>query len=954
MSRFVALLVLLAGPMVALAQPTGLLLRGVVASEALVRIAEAAGANVVFDPALPGLDRRVWCGETSAIDTEALLRCVTEAAGLDFVRRSSGTYVVTRATVEALPTGGLVGAVVDAETRAPLPLAHIQLVSGGMSNAMASDGAAGNGTLTNGTTTDGTGAFAVDGLVPGRYRMGVSYVGYEDARVEVVVPPGGAARARVVLQPVAVQSGAVVVEGIQAPLPSAVLGVAGTMSAEGSSVAEVEVGMGLAAQAPRSTSDAIASSVGVLGLTSRSVLDGLSIQGGDDGEHPLRLDGAVVYEPVALGTLVGALSPLAIGQVTVRKAGYGVEHGSTLAGVVEAEHATAGPPAGQAFAVTVEGDPVAVGAQARHRAALGQGREAVTTLALRQSTWSLWRPPALGTTLDRWNVLDPVLSTQFLDTSALSFDSSTRGSAVDFADLHAANRLTLGPLQTLRASVYHGRSRVDTDLLAIEAIERPGTSSVALSRDRYAWRNTAASLRYDAVVSPRWSIRARLAAHRHTLDQRYDAVTGLITQADEPDLDDVATQLNRVLLGLPDVGNANRIGEATLSGEAEVRLAPGYAVRFGAEVTGGWHRLELSSGEAAALRDLDATSRHGRVATYASGHRLLNGRWTVEPGVRLTVLTGSGRVVAEPRASLRYDALPDDRLGGLPLRGVAARLAAGVYRQFVSRYELATFGPSALVPEIALWVPTPDDLAPPVALHLAGELLWQRAGWTVRAEGYAKATPHLYALDFPVVFDGEGVPLTETAAILREGEGRAAGVGLRIERQQPRWAAQGGLALSVAEQRIPERFGGRWVAVPWEEPLRADLALDVALWGTRTGEGLVARTRGLVVAGRSWAFRRAYYDLLPTFSGRMAAGGVDLSRPDEDILPALLTVDAGLAYTARIRGARVEVAAEVANVLGRRNVLDTSVVLGRMARGSATSVRTYPGVQPSLRVRLTF
>ncbi|MEM8600098.1 MAG: carboxypeptidase regulatory-like domain-containing protein [Bacteroidota bacterium] len=954
MFRFVALLALLAGPMMALAQPTGLLLRGVVASEALVRIAEAGRANVVFDPALPGLDQRVWCGETSAVDTEALLRCVTEAAGLDFVRRSSGTYVVTRAAVEPLPTGGLVGAVVDAETRAPLPLAHIQLFSGGMSNAMASDGAAANGTLTNGTATDGTGAFAVDGLVPGRYRMGVSYVGYEDARVEVVVPPGGAARTRVALRPVAVQSGAAVVDGIQAPLPSAVLGVARMAASTAGEVAEVEVGPGLAAQGPRPTSDAIASSVGVLGLASRSVLDGLSIQGGDDGEHPLRLDGATVYEPVALGTLVGALSPLAIGQVTVRKAGYGVEHGSTLAGVVEAEHATAGPPEGQAFAVTVEGDPVAVGAQARHRLALGRGREAVTTLALRQSTWSLWRPPALGTTLDRWNVLDPVLSIQFLETGALRFDPSTRGSTVDFSDLHAATRVTLGPLRTLRASVYHGGSRIDTDLLALEETERAEVSSIALSRDRYAWSNTAASLRYDAVVSPRWSLRARLAAHRHTLDQRYDAVTGLVTRAEQPNLDDVTEQLNRVLLGLPDVGNANRIGEATLSGEVEVRLAPAYAVRFGAEVTAGWHRLELSSGEAAALRDLDATSRQGRVATYASVRRLLNGRWTVEPGVRLTVLTGSGRVVAEPRASLRYDALPDDRLAGLPLRGVAARLAAGVYRQFVSRYELATFGPSALVPEIALWVPTPDDLAPPVALHFAGELLWQRAGWTVRAEGYAKATPHLYALDFPVVFDGEGAPLTEAAAILREGEGRAAGIGLRLERQRPRWAAQGGLAVSVAEQRIPERFAGRWVAVPWEEPLRADLALDVALWGTRTGDGLVARTRGLVVAGRSWAFRRAYYDLLPTFGGREAVGDVDLSRPDEDVLPALVTVDAGLAYTVRVRGMRVEIAAEVANVLGRRNVLDTSLALSDLDQGSATTVRTYPGVQPSLRVRLTF
>ncbi len=109
--------------------------------------------------------------------------------------------------------------------------------------------------------------------------------------------------------------------------------------------------------------------------------------------------------------------------------------------------------------------------------------------------------------------------------------------------------------------------------------------------------------------------------------------------------------------------------------------------------------------------------------------------------------------------------------------------------------------------------------------------------------------------------------------------------------------------------------------------------------------------RGLGVWGRSWTFRRAYYDVLPAL-GVTQLGAFTLDRPEADRLPPRLAFDVGIALARTVAGARVELAADVANVLGRRDVLDWW--LHPDADGALVPVtRTLPGRQPSLRLRVT-
>ncbi|MEM7788326.1 MAG: carboxypeptidase-like regulatory domain-containing protein [Bacteroidota bacterium] len=909
-----------------------IVLRGVPARAALAEIAQVARVGVVFDPTLPRLDTPVWCDGT---DAALLLRCVAAAAGLDVVQRSSGTYVVTVSAVEAAALGGIVGSVVDAETQAPLPGAYVRLV-----------GASG------GTAADAIGAFAVGQLRPGTYTLAVSFVGYATAQIEATVGPGGEARARVALRPEAVRARPVVVEGLQAPLPSDRLGAEATVASarppgdapRGASAAPL-TGAPLPTRPPRRTADATTPGPGALGIAGRSVLDGLSIQGADDGDHPLRLDGATVYEPVAFGTLVGALSPLAVGRATIRKAGFGVAHGSALAGIVEVEHATTPPSGGRALDATLALDPLTAGLRVRHRAQRG-GALAVTTVSARRSLWDVARTPALDAAVQEWNAVDPVLSARLFDTRGLRFETNQAGSDLRFSDLHVASRIAIDDLRTVRVSAYRGESVVETDLLTAGSNGRGRPPTVLLVRDRTRWANTAASLRYDAVVSARWTLRSALSASAYALDPLRASATAALASAES--IEEAGTRLAAALDAAPLATDANRIAEATLSATAERRHGPGRTTEVGVEVVGGRYRLTLATEP---VRSVEAVGTLGRVAAFVADRRLWAGRWTVEPGLRLTSIPATGLVAAEPRASVRFDALAGDRLGGLSLRGVSARLAAGVYRQFVTRHEFATFGPSAIVPEVALWLPAED--APPVALHVASEGLWQSAsGTAVRVEGYVRSTPRLSVLDYGALLTPGLAPTGAIAEILQDGRALALGVGARVERTGARAAWSVGGAVGRSRQRVEGRFDGRWVPTPWDEPLRLDASLGVAIRGVR-GAGLVLRARALATAGRTWAFRRAYYDVLPTFSGRTSVGPVRLDRPEDDRLPATLRLDVGLAYAGSLGGLGVEAALDVANVTNQRPPLDWSLV--QQATGAfAVRTRALPGIEPSVRLRLSF
>ena len=152
------------GPARAQAEGYALSLRDVPVGTALEELVTLTGISLVYSSEVVR-GRRTVC-RTESASPEELLRCITEGAGLDFYRLSSGTYVVIEAP-EALPAfGTLSGQIVDAVTGEPVPFAQVELADG-----------------TRSARSNGAGIFLLTRLLPGPHQLLVAQWGYTPQRL---------------------------------------------------------------------------------------------------------------------------------------------------------------------------------------------------------------------------------------------------------------------------------------------------------------------------------------------------------------------------------------------------------------------------------------------------------------------------------------------------------------------------------------------------------------------------------------------------------------------------------------------------------------------------------------------------------------------------------------------------------------------------------------------------
>ncbi|MEM8599369.1 MAG: carboxypeptidase-like regulatory domain-containing protein [Bacteroidota bacterium] len=918
-----ALLVLLGAP--ALAQDADaeprytLMLRGVPANEALEVLVEETGLSLLYESGLVP-EAPVYCAMHDQ-PAETMLRCIVDATGIDFYRLSSGTYVLTERVATATRYGALAGEVVDADTGAPLPYATVLLAD-----------------ASTGTAADADGRFAMASLVAGPYLMAASYVGYEAVQDSVIVEPGSRTRRRIALRRTTAQAAPVVVNGLQQRLPSTLLG-------------RGEVALSDASDAPLDE-DPLTQTTSVLGVTQSPAFADLHIQGGEAGEHQILLDGIPVFRPVALGRMLGAFSPLALGRLTVQKAGFGAAHGSYTAGVIQAEHSL-GTNAAPGLDGALLTDQLSTSARLDAPVRIGNvtGRAMV---AARTSLWDLFRDPMLDTTLRDWNVIDPVFTRELLGGVApvSGYEAHRHGSDLSFGDLHAAGRFRLSPFTTLHATGYVGQSEIGTELFAgTFAGQTTGDDALLmLTRDRYRWTNAGGRLRATTLLGARAALDLGLRVSTHDLHHAY-----AMGAATLPEVDDVPTaeaRLRDQLDAADTADDANRVSEWAAEARATYSLAPAHLLEGGLEAARVDHRFELGGGNGLGLAPLWVADTQWRLAGFATHRWTLGVRTVIEPGVRVTYIPDRQTAYAEPRLSIRHD------FARGPI--TAVRLAGGLYRQFVGQYDLSNLGPSALAPSVRFWLPVGRGIAPPRTYQTALDLLiTPHPSWTLQAESYAKWQPLLHALDYDALMQhsGEGTSPTSMsqADLLEEGEGYAYGVAVRLTHAHTRGTTSVSYGYDVAQRRLPSRFDGRFVQVPWNEPHRITARVDFRVAGPWQTHG-----RWRTVLGRAWGYRQAYYD----FFEDEPLGTFQFDNPSDDTVPALHELDLGLSFTHAFEGAllgspTVAARIDLLNVLDRANVLDWSL---QGENGSGTSAassyvpltRYLPGrsLRLSLQLRL--
>ena len=885
-----------------------LMLRGVSPEQALEKLVAVTQIDLIYDNALMR-DVPVYC---TARDTpaESILRCIVEAAGLDYYRLSSGTYVLIEPAEHEPRLGRLAGIVVDKDTGEPLPYANVFLADASL-----------------GTATNEAGMFSFAALLPGPNTLVATYVGYEPAVDSIWIPPDGRVRRQIALQSRYTVTEPVVVNGLQQRLPSQQLG-AGEIDPK----QVVTGGFG-------GTPDVVQSAQSLVGVALRWPLADLHIQGGETGEHQMLLDGVPVFNPVSLGRMLGAFSPLAIERLTVHKAGYGAAHGSQLSGVIAASHDLVR----QKRHLTVQADPLSLNARLGARLTMPRGVESTVMLAGRTSVWDSYRYPAFNDLLRSWNTVDPVLTSTLLGVPPdnLRFTPHRHGSDVGFSDLHAALNVRFSAFHKLYASAYRGRNDVDTQLLTSNADPVTGTPSLLmLTRDRYHWTNAIGQIRHEWLAGARALGTIRLRGSRHTLRHGYEMIDsqtaalpdGLTVPAIEQAL---VNTLNK-----NPIEDGNRITEVALETTLDYSLTSRHHLYAGLEAVQVSNRFQIDS---LFFQPLDFTFTGWRMAGFVEDRVALGQRTTLDAGLRLTYVPDRQTVYAEPRLALRYDAPPG------PLGALALRLAGGLYRQFVNQFDLSSVGPSAAVPSVRFWFPADRTLAPPRAYHFAADLLITPApAWMINLESYYKKQPYLLAIDYTSLIHNTGRPhQANQADFIKPSRGYAYGSGLRIQRQDDRARLTFTYSYSQSRRRFPSRFDDRPEPPPWNEPHRLSLAADLFV-----APSLTVRLRARGVWGRRWGFRKAYYDFLAAHASPGAFSPFQLDRPSDNTLSALYQVDVGLTYDRTLVGVTIQLRADLLNVLDRANVVDWN--LASSSAGFTRIDRTLPGLTPSFSLRIGY
>lgn len=870
-----------------------LALRGVPLEDAIERFVDATDIAVSYDPRLVR-GKRAFCA-TEDQPPEVVLQCILKDSGLDYIRLSSGTYVLT-APAEATPQlGYLSGTVTDRQTSAPLANAHVHLEDTGL-----------------GTTTNRSGQFVFPSLLPGRYTVQISHLGYRTWADTIHVSPKNRTHTAASLRTEPIFITPVIVDGSQQR--------AHTQWARQRRIQAAAAPVGRAAETP-----APYRGLGTLsGVRLNDITADVHLQGSRPGAHQLRLDGVPVYLPRTTLGLIGPFSAFALDRVTVEKAGFDAAHGSQTAGIVSAEHALAAQDGAD-----LQIDPLSMDSRVLGSRTFGDQKELAAMGAARVGLWDLYEPSRLHNVLESWSAPDPFLL-QSIDESLWKtlpfFEEPATNPTAHFADLHAAARLDLSPIRTVRISGYRGERRLAGGLLARKTnlADQSEAAPLLTTADDYRWVNTLGQVSYDAVLGNRTLFSAQLRGSRYTLTHTYDILDSLQvhTVGGQP------TSVTRSTLSLED---GNRIQTAALEGSLDYAWNA-HQLQWGAEIQRTESAFDLYGARFAGVAETDVdfvtalaglaggppqrvthTADRWQLSTFANDTWTLMDRWQATLGLRLTYLPERATAYAEPRLDLRYHR---DRSA---VGAWSMRTAAGLYRQFTYQTDVSVLNAGALLPSTRIWLPLDGSVRPPRTYHLTHEFLVRPTdAWHLQVETYAKFQPHRLAMQYaPVIAAPSAVRVNSQRQFLTAAQGRSLGGSVSTTWRGDHVRLRALYEYSRATQQSDALFNGRRVTAPWNEPHRVELGLD---W--MPTDHFTASLRGRGIWGRSWGFRRAYYDYFGQKNASRFYGDTDLGRPSDHVLPPLYRLDASLAYTHTVGATSLQARIEVINVTGRRNVGD--------------------------------
>lgn len=896
-----------------------LIFKGEPIANALHQLVQTTAIDLIYDPAIIS-DHTVFKTAHNK-NPEDILRLILDGSGLDFYRLSSGTYVLSTTVRPPVIRGDLTGRVFDQQTGEPLAGANIILADAG-----------------GGTSTSSTGFFTIPQLKKGPHEVIVTYVGYKPKKDTVWVPGAGTTSHKfsMVSEPVLVEP--LIVNSFQRRLPASDAFSGQLSTSELSKTARF------------GGTDAIKSLEAVTGIDFRLPLADFNVQGGNAGEHLLRLDGVPIYNPVSMGRLLGAFSPYAIKNITIHKAGFGAPAGSQLSGIIDMKHQLSNS-GGNDF--LLQANTLNINARAGHRFNIEDGPEINIMLAARGNIWRWYEQPQLQKTLQNWDQLDPVLTNHFFqsDTASTFFSPRDHSYDISYYDLHGAARIKHNEFHQTYISAYRGKNSLQTDLFSENTVADAAQSfspGLFFSIDRYNWTNTMAKAEHQWLVNSRLDASLSGYITHHALDHNY-SLTNNVAAGVSADAIFAEQELEQNAIEALSTGDHNAIMESSVQIGLNYSVSKNYTIS--GDMTGKFldYRFNLSD---VFYNSVQTDESSFLLSGFVQNSFLLNPKTTFKAGSRVTFVPSRDLVFAEPRLSITRDE-PETAIGYLSMQ-----LSGGIYRQFINQFDVTNPGPSSIVPSIRFRVPADYTTTVPKAYHVAGNILLEpTTNWQIRLELYYKWIPARLALNYKNLSRSSGfndaITLSTQQQFISRARGYAYGTGFSFKKtiSSSNIVLKGGYQFNIAEQRIPSRFSGDYQPLPSSQPHRVNASVD---WAAFPRVTFLVQWQG--IWGRSWAFRKAYYDYLSVEENR-SFGDFSFDDPGSDKLPAYSQLNAGISYKQPVKNSSIRFRLDIFNLIDRQNVLDWWLSPFRAADGTIDykkEERKLSGFMPSLSIKFSY
>ncbi len=409
--------------------------------------------------------------------------------------------------------------------------------------------------------------------------------------------------------------------------------------------------------------------------------------------------------------------------------------------------------------------------------------------------------------------------------------------------------------------------------------------------DNAYWANSGASLRWQSRWNDRHSSTFLLSGSsyesRSEILLQKEVLRNIIDIfGDEPD-----TVFHEGFIAAFGVEKQNSIEDVTLSYKSDVNIAPFSKLTVGTEISS--YKTNL----AIVLEDnqpvVDSVEQESGLISMFGNYQYARGKWQFNAGLRVNNYELMSRSDLEPRLGLRYFITND----------LSAGASYSRHSQFVNRITLSPFGNS----DQYYWILANGEEHPVMesSQYIAG-LKWQRGPLTFDIEGYYKLTDGIAESEFTLFSEFNGIPRDALQDFRPVGDNVSKGIDFFTRYKSTRFSSWISYSLASSINKFQDSHLPPSYYSAYDQRHEINQVNVYKLGGWEFGSTFIYGSgRPYTPPGDISGEEPVYYDL---------------SRLNEERLPAYHRLDLSVKYLHDFDWVKLEAGMTLFNVYNRTNI----------------------------------